>query len=90
MAPPRLRKAIDLLVTLAVAFALFVMLWQGILLMQRIANQRLAGLDIPIIWAYAAIPVGAAFSLFALVCRQVEARSATGNSSATSFEGDTI
>lgn len=90
MSPPPMRRLIDLLVTLAIALALFIVLWQGILLIQRIANQRLAGLDIPIIWAYAAIPVGAAFSLLALACRQVEARGASDISTSSAFEGDTI
>lgn len=90
MAPRRVRAIINAIVVLAIAFTLGIMLLQGVMLLDRISNQRLAGLEVPIVWAYAAIPTGAAFGLIALVFNGVEKfreRSATMRSA---FEGDTI
>lgn len=89
MASPRLKAVIDVAVMCAVAFALVIMLWQGVALLERIANQRLAGLDIPIVWAYAAIPAGAALGLVALVFNRVE-HLRKGVAMNPAFEGDTI
>ncbi|WP_108663143.1 TRAP transporter small permease [Acuticoccus kandeliae] len=86
MAPPRLRRVIDGVVTLAIAAVLVITLWQGLALLDRISNQRLAGLNVPIVWAYAAIPVGAALSLVALICNAIER---AGQPPHAAFEGDT-
>jgi len=53
---------------------LIVMLWQGITIVQRVRFQNLAGLEISISWAYAAIPVGAAFALLAAVAHFIDPR----------------
>ena len=53
---------------------LIVMLWQGITIVQRVRFQNLAGLEISISWAYAAIPVGAAFALLAVAAHFIDPR----------------
>ncbi len=88
MAPPRLKTIIDTIVFIGIAFALAVVLWQGIALLGRISNQRLAGLDIPIVWAYAAIPVGAALGLCALVLNWID-QFRKDRPSTPAFEGET-
>jgi len=89
MAPPRLKAVIDFAVFVAVTLALVIMLWQGVALLGRISNQQLAGLDIPIVWAYAAIPTGAALGLLALAFNRLE-RFRNGVAGTPAFEGDTI
>ena len=89
MAPPRMKIVLNVIVVGAITFALIIMLWQGVLLLERISNQRMAGLDIPIIWAYAAIPVGAFLSLIALTFSCVE-QVREGRAPSPPFEGDAI
>ena len=72
MASPRVKAVIDLVVAIAIAVALVIMFYQGLALLDRISNQRLAGLDVPIVWAYAAVPAGAALGLIALLLSGVE------------------
>lgn len=89
MAPPRVKAVIDLFVVLSIALTLGIILYQGLALLDRISNQRLAGLDVPIVWAYGAIPVGAALGLIALVLNRVE-KSREGAATGAAFEGDTV
>lgn len=52
----------------AASFAFFsILLWQGWLMTGRVVNQRLAALEVSIAWVYAALPVGSAFILVAIL-----------------------
>ncbi len=55
---------------------LFLMLvvWFGWVVVYRVRFQNLAGLEIPISWAYAAIPVGAMFGVLGLLANIVDPR----------------
>lgn len=67
MLPPRL--ALTLQVTahlLSVVFFAF-LFWQGWAMTLRVVNQKLAALDVSIAWAYAALPVGAVFTIIAIL-----------------------
>ena len=65
--PPRLGLWLHQ-VSLALSILFFgVLFWQGIAMVERVANQRLAALDISIGWAYAALPVGSAFVIVAIL-----------------------
>lgn len=56
-------------VTLVCLVFLAVLGWYGIAMAERVQNQTLAGIEVSIAWFYAALPVGAAFSMLALVAR---------------------
>lgn len=51
---------------------LLVLGWHGWAMAERVQNQNLAGMEISIAWFYAALPVGAAFAILALVARFLE------------------
>ena len=44
-----------------------ILFWQGWAMVERVAAQKLAALDISIGWAYAALPVGSVFIMIALL-----------------------
>ncbi len=44
-----------------------ILLWFGIDLAWRVRFQTLAGLEISVTWAYAAVPAGAAFGILAVL-----------------------
>lgn len=68
----RLRLVLQTLAALLTLGLLLLLVWQGLLMTQRVGRQSLAGLDISIAWIYAALPVGAAFALFALLSRLID------------------
>jgi TRAP-type C4-dicarboxylate transport system permease small subunit len=70
---PYLRH-LQAMISLATLGFLIIMLWQGISIVQRVRFQNLAGLEISISWAYAAIPVGAAFALLAVAAHFIGPR----------------
>ena len=57
------------LITLVCLVFLSVLGWYGIAMAERVQNQNLAGIEISIAWFYAALPVGAGFSMLALIAR---------------------
>ena len=70
-------------ITLNSVVLLGVILWFGIQMSWRVRFQTLAGLEISIAWAYAALPAGAFFSLLAVIAhyfdhREVELEGASG------------
>ena len=65
----RLRPWLDVLIGVASLVVLGVMLWYGLQLTLRVRPQILAGLDISIAWAYAAVPVGAAAGIVGVLAR---------------------
>ncbi|MGF1553232.1 MAG: TRAP transporter small permease [Paracoccaceae bacterium] len=65
--PRRLGLGLHVTVCLLSVFFFAVLFWQGWGMTERVLGQTLAGLRISIAWAYAALPVGAAFAIVALV-----------------------
>ena len=63
----RVRRVLEGLITLATLSLLLILVWYGTDLALRVRFQNLAGLEIPVIWAYAAIPVGSAVSVLAVL-----------------------
>jgi TRAP-type C4-dicarboxylate transport system permease small subunit len=63
----RARRVLEAAITLATLSLLLILVWYGADLAYRVRFQNLAGLEIPVVWAYAAIPVGAAVSVLAVL-----------------------
>lgn len=63
----RRRRALEGLITLAVLVLLCILFWFGWDLTMRVRYQNLAGLEIPVSYAYAAIPTGALISIPAVL-----------------------
>ncbi len=72
--PTRWFRPLQAAISLTTLAFLVVMLWQGIAIGQRVRLQTLAGLEISISWAYAAIPVGAAFAMLAVLAHFIDPR----------------
>jgi TRAP-type C4-dicarboxylate transport system permease small subunit len=63
----RWRKALNVVITGVTLVFLGVILWFGIDITWRVRFQELAGLEISIAWAYSSLPVGALFSMLAVI-----------------------
>ncbi len=74
VARTRYLRILQAMISFATLSFLVVMVWQGIDIVQRIRFQTLAGLEISISWAYAAIPVGAAFAILAVAAHYLDPR----------------
>jgi len=61
------RKVLHFTITAVTLVFLGVILWFGIDITWKVRFQELAGLEISISWAYLALPVGALFSMLAVV-----------------------
>jgi TRAP-type C4-dicarboxylate transport system permease small subunit len=87
LAPARLRCALDF-AALGFTFVFFaVVAWFGTAITSRVRFQNLAGLEVSISWAYAALPIGAGLAaLVALIAmaRQITERDANAPRSDTS------
>ena len=70
----RSRLILQLVGAVASAILLVVLLWDGIEMAYRVRHQIIGSLGISIVWGYAAIPVGAAFGLLAILARSLELR----------------
>lgn len=54
-------------ISMALTLVFFgILFWQGILMAQRVASQKIAALEISIAWVYAALPVGSVFIILAV------------------------
>jgi C4-dicarboxylate transporter, DctQ subunit len=62
------------LITLSTLLFLVIVVVHGYDIVHRVRFQTLAGLEISISWAYAAIPVGAAFGILAVVANFLDPR----------------
>lgn len=69
MVPRRLLVWAHTVVAICSLIFLTVLAWQGYNMMLRVQSQTLAGLFISIAYVYAAIPVGAVLSIFAVIGR---------------------
>lgn len=79
----RLQPVIELLIAIACLFFLGNLLVFGLQVVERVQFQNHPALGISIAWGYAAVPVGAAFSIIATIARTVEqlgSRTAWSNS----------
>ncbi|MBO9646374.1 TRAP transporter small permease [uncultured Pseudacidovorax sp.] len=66
--PPAMRRLLDAVVSLAALALISVILWWGFDYAMRGRVQSMAGLEsLSMVWAYLALPVGAAFSVFGIV-----------------------
>lgn len=70
--PERLRKFLFVVVAVASIVFLAILIWYGAAMTMRVRGQNLAGMHVSIAWVYAAIPVGAAFSVLGVISRLVE------------------
>jgi len=61
------RKTLHFFITAVTLVFLGVILWFGIDITWKVRFQELAGLEISISWAYLALPVGALFSMLAVI-----------------------
>jgi TRAP-type C4-dicarboxylate transport system permease small subunit len=61
------RALLDALITGSTLALLLILAWYGAQLAYRARFQNLAGLEIPVFWAYAAIPSGAAVAVLAVL-----------------------
>ena len=68
----RLREAVRWFITITALAYLAVLLWQGIDLSVRVRFQSFAALDLSMAWAYAALPVGASFSMVAVIANHLD------------------
>ena len=83
--PDRVRKVIAVLMALLTLAVLAVMFWYGWAMADRTSSQSLAGLTDPITGSsisiglvYAAIPIGAALSIIAVIARLAEELASSG------------
>jgi C4-dicarboxylate transporter, DctQ subunit len=79
----RLQTLLQGFITLGSISLLGVILWFGIQMTWRVRFQTLAGLEVPIAWAYAALPVGAFFSLLAVIAHYFDRRTVALEEAAT-------
>lgn len=62
-------RAVQTFILLCSLMLFTVLIWHGYKMAWRVRFQVLAGLDVSIAWAYAAIPVGSAFAILAVLAR---------------------
>jgi TRAP-type C4-dicarboxylate transport system permease small subunit len=63
----RARRVLEVVITLATLTLLGILVWFGVDLAWRVRFQTLAGLEIPVTWAYAAVPAGSALAILAVL-----------------------
>ncbi len=68
------RRGLEAAVALATLVLLGILAWFGLDLTERVRFQNLAGLEVPISYAYAAIPTGALVSMLAVVAHFLDPR----------------
>jgi TRAP-type C4-dicarboxylate transport system permease small subunit len=61
------RRSVEAAVTLCTLAILIILFWYGWDMVNRVRFQNMAGLEISMSWAYAAIPVGSAFGILAVI-----------------------
>ncbi len=71
--PPRLGLGLFVIANAGSLIFFSVLLWQGILMTERVIPQKLAALEVSISWVYVALPVGSAFIIIAILASVVRA-----------------
>lgn len=69
LVPRRMMLGLELIIGTCCLLVLGVLFYQGILMTDRVSRQTLSALEVSISWAYAAIPVGSAVAMVAVVGR---------------------
>lgn len=69
------RRSLELVALAATATFMGVLFWFGWAMAERVRFQTMAGLEISIAWGYAAIPIGAAFTMIGAVAHFLDRRS---------------
>jgi len=72
----RWQKLLHGFITLNSLVLLGVIVWYGTQMAYRVRFQTLAGVEVSIAWAYAALPVGAAFSFLAVLAHYIDRQTA--------------
>jgi TRAP-type C4-dicarboxylate transport system permease small subunit len=75
LSPPKLRRALETLSLLSSLALMGVLFWFGWTMAQRVQFQIMAGVEVSMSYAYAAIPVGAAFALIGAIAHWLDYRS---------------
>lgn len=70
--PERWHRQLEVLIGLLCLLFFVLLAWYGAQMGYRVRNQTLAGMDISIAWAYAALPVGSFFCVLAVLARLLE------------------
>jgi TRAP-type C4-dicarboxylate transport system permease small subunit len=70
----RNRRLLEAIIAIATFALLAILFWFGADLVWRVRFQNLAGLEIPISYAYAAIPTGALVSMLAVIAHFFDPR----------------
>ncbi|APX92911.1 TRAP transporter small permease protein [Halomonas sp. 1513] len=79
--PERFALWLETAIVLCCLLVLGVLIYFGILMTGRVGNQTMSGMNIPMSYAYAAIPTGSAFAIVAVLARlfaQLSGREAVG------------
>jgi TRAP-type C4-dicarboxylate transport system permease small subunit len=66
------RRALRIVIAAVTIAFLAVVLWFGIDITWKVRFQELAGLEVSISWAYSALPVGAFFSILAVIANYLD------------------
>ena len=69
LVPKSTLLALEWFIGLCCLLVLTVLVYYGIQMTQRVSNQTLSALEVSMSWAYAAIPVGSAFAMVAVLAR---------------------
>ncbi|WP_235040602.1 TRAP transporter small permease [Vreelandella profundi] len=69
LVPKRTLLALEWMIGLCCLLVLAVLVYYGIQMTQRVSRQTLSALEVSMAWAYAAIPVGSAFAMLAVMAR---------------------
>ncbi len=73
--PSHLKRVLDLVVAMAALTLMIIILWWGYDYAVRGSVQTMAGLEVlSMFWAYIALPVGAVFSIIAIVANYLDPR----------------
>ena len=75
LSPPKLRRLLETLSLLSSLSLMGVLFWFGWTMTERVQFQIMAGLEVSMSWAYAAIPVGAAFALVGAIAHYLDRQS---------------
>ncbi len=68
----RARQVLEAVVTLCTLAILGILFWYGWQMAHRVRFQNMAGLEISMSWAYAAIPTGAVFGILAVLAHHLD------------------
>lgn len=69
LVPTRFLRLLEVAIVVCCLLVLVVLIHYGIQMTMRVSNQTMSGMNISIAWAYAAIPTGSCFAIFAVVAR---------------------